>query len=168
MTAENKNTLSNKYKEYLSLQQKITERQQLWLNDLQPKLIKVLNELVESNKMNAKVEVEENATNMQPVYITLGTADSGIAKIEGEEIEVPFPKEKGALLFSPIYNGKISTMIKYPNIKGLMQAKAPKMLELMEPEEMNEEKIEDLLIKFFQEVMDWENQFNLNNNPIGF
>lgn len=161
--------VQKQYRAYQDEQLAIVERQKHWLDTLRPKLIETLEGMIKANNIDGKIDTEEDASNMKPVYLTLGTVKSGLEQIKGEanNFSLPYLKEKGGLLYSPIYNGKITAVVKLPVIKNLTKVQPPKVIDIVEPTKLTPQKIEDHLVEFFQALLEWEDQVS-PTNPIGF
>lgn len=167
MTDWTSSELKKEYTSYENSQELIKSRRTVWLSKTRKQLQKILEHLIEANGIRATISTDEQSSNMLPIYLTLGVADSGLSKIEGSDYLLPFPKELGGILYTPIYNGKVSVVIKFPVIKGLMQAKEPQAIDICEPEEISREKVEKHLIQFFKMLIEWEDQATAKSN-IGF
>ena len=160
--------LKEQIKAHQKTQRITTQRQQLWLQEKQAYTQATLEQLVTDYNISGKVASEKDTSNMKPVYLDLGQVESGIAKLEGENINVPYIKVLGCLFYTPVHNGMISVIVRLPYIKDLMQAHTPKLLETIAPKEITKDVIENNLIEFFKELQNWENQGVNTHNPIGF
>ena len=66
-------------------------------------------------------------------------------------------KDKGALMYSQLFNGKVQAWMTYPLIEGLMQPKPPMMIGIYAPGEFNEDLVLSNFDQFFKELIEWEN-----------
>lgn len=160
--------IENKLRDYRRANQRIEERRKRWKEDLKPLTKKVLEAIVTQTDMSeANVKVNEDTKNTEAVYLEMKERDSGIASIEGEDIEKPKVKKGGYLFFVQLYNGKISIMIVYPTIEGVTKVKEPKTVETLEPEDIDESVICRNVVNFLDEMAQWEDN-EPGHKTIGF
>ncbi len=129
-------------------------------------------DILKHTGVSAHIEVEERFENLESITISLGKSISGIAENIDDDTKRNIIKDKGSLIYTQLFNGKIQAWMTYPVIEGLMQPKEPKMLGIYTPPEINENLILDNFDQFFKELIEWENydddQPGHQSSKIGF
>jgi len=157
---------------YTNILDQVIDYRNSWGKSLK-KFIKSHSEkILKETGINAQIEVEERFENLESITISLGKSISGIAENVDGITKRTIIKDKGSLIFSQLFNGKVQTWMTYPLIEGLMQPKPPKMIGIYGPPEFNEDLILSNFDDFFKELIEWENydddQPGQQVNRIGF
>ena len=105
-------SLSQTYQSYLKSQEAVQTRFKTWIEKTQTQLLDLLKQKLQKHEIKATVKIEEQNSNAAPVYITLGEEASVLAKQATPELQVPYIKNKGALFYTPVYNGKLMVAIR--------------------------------------------------------
>ena len=142
---------------YSAMLKHVIDYRNAWYGSLKDEIIKTAEEILEHTGISASIDVEERFENLESITISLGKAVSGIAENVDDITKRNIIKDKGSLMYSQLFNGKVQAWITYPLIEGLMQPKPPKMLGIYRPEEFNEQLILGNFDEFFKELIDWEN-----------
>ena len=138
------------------LDQVITYRES-WGKEIKMFILEVAQKILEETGISAQIEVEERFENLESITISLGKSISGIAENVDELTKRTIIKDKGSLIYSQLFNGKVQSWMTYPIIEGLMQPKQPKMLGIYGPPEFDEDLILGDFDNFFKELIEWEN-----------
>ena len=145
-----------------------------WGDHLKPMIVNGLEQIVKSTGLNATVEIKDNINNLEVVVLNLGQDVSGIGeKLEGSESTRPMIKNKGALVYQQLFNGKLLILIMYPFIEGYGEPRPPRTLEILRPQEMKEPFLLRHVEEFMNEIIGWEDydddiDESAKVNPIGF
>lgn len=151
--------------EYGEVLRKVEERRRCWLEKSRPFLLQHLTMLAQQYALGWKVGHNEVLQNLEAVYLVFDHTPSGI--VEQSSFSVVQKMKIGAFLsFSQTRNGQIIVWMSFPFIDGMGEEK-PKneTLETIEPEEITGENINRYIIKFLDEVIQWENDAR---DEIGF
>ncbi|MEL6124527.1 MAG: hypothetical protein AAFR14_12490, partial [Bacteroidota bacterium] len=138
------------------LQQVMNYRDQ-WGVSLKEFIKNTAADILDHTDVSAQIEIEERFENLESITIALGKSISGIAENVDDLTKRNIIKDKGSLIYSQLFNGKVQAWMTYPLIEGLMQPKPPKMLGIYAPEEFTEELILSDFDSFFKELIEWEN-----------
>lgn len=142
---------------YTAILQQVLDYRDKWGEGLKTFILDTTHTILKETGINANVEVEERFENLESVSISLGKSISGIAeKVDGFTRRTII-KDRGALMYSQLFNGKVQAWMSYPIIEGLMQPKPPKLIGIYAPSEFNEDLILSNFDEFFKELIDWEN-----------
>ena len=145
-----------------------------WSDHLKPMIVNGLEQIVKATNLKAKVEVKDNINNLEVIVLNLGQDVSGIGeKLEGSESTRPMIKNKGALVYQQLFNGKLLILIMYPFIEGYGDPRPPRTLEILRPHEMKEPFLLRHVEEFMKEIISWEDYDDdmdetAKVNPIGF
>ena len=142
---------------YSAMLKHVIDYRNAWYNSLKDEIVKTAGEVLEHTGISASIDIEERFENLESITISLGKAVSGIAENVDDITKRNIIKDKGSLVYSQLFNGKVQVWITYPLIEGLMQPKPPKMLGIYRPDEFNEQLILGNFDEFFKELIDWEN-----------
>lgn len=154
------NNLIAKYKEELSA---LEARRNTWQKDIKPLILKVFTNFAKKSKLDLNVGVNTNLKNLEVVFIAFNNLNSGIANTQNQQI---FIKNGGALMYAQQANGKITSFLVMPFIENLKgTANNLKELDSCHLHEINEDVILGDLVRFMQEMLDWE---CFLREPIGF
>ncbi len=145
---------ANKYSQMLK---HVVEYRNSWYDELKESITKLAEDILEHTGVAANIEIEERFENLESITISLGKSVSGIAENVDDITKRNIIKDKGSLVYSQLFNGKIQAWMTYPLIEGLMQPKPPKMIGIYRPDEFNEGLILSNFDEFFKELIDWEN-----------
>ena len=145
-----------------------------WTDSLTPMIKNGLEQIVKSTGLKATVEVKDNVKNLEVIVLNLGQDVSGIGeKLEGSNSTRPMIKNKGALVYQQLFNGKLLILIMYPFIEGYGEPRPPRTLEILRPHEMKEPFLLRHVEEFMNEIIAWEDYDDdidetAKVNPIGF
>lgn len=145
-----------------------------WSDTLAPMITNGLKQIVKATGLNAVVEVKDNVKNLEVIVLNLGQDVSGIGeKLEGSNSTRPMIKNKGALVYQQLFNGKLLILIMYPFIEGYGEPRPPRTLEILRPHEMKEPFLLRHVEEFMNEIISWEDYDDdidetAKVNPIGF
>jgi len=149
--------IKERAKKYTSMLQQVLTYRATWEKSLKEFIHSNAETILEQTGISAQIEVEERFENLESITISLGKAVSGIAENVDDITKRTIIKDKGSLIYSQLFNGKVQAWMTYPVIEGLMQAKQPKMLGIYGPPEFNEDLILGNFDEFFKELIEWEN-----------
>lgn len=157
---------------YTKILDQVVQFRDAWGEHLKDFIISTSEKVLKQTGINARLEIEERFENLESITISLGKSISGIAENIDGSTKRNIIKDKGSLIYSQLFNGKIQTWMTYPLIEGLMQPKPPKMIGIYGPPEFNEDLILNNFDDFFKELIEWENydddQPGQGINRIGF
>lgn len=145
-----------------------------WSDHLKPTIVKGLEQIVKATGLKATIEIKDNVKNLEVIVLNLGQDVSGIGeKLEGSDSTRPMIKNKGALVFQQLFNGKLLILIMYPFIEGYGEPRPPRTLEILRPHEMKEPFLLRYVEEFMKEIISWEDYDDdmdetAKVNPIGF
>lgn len=164
--------LKERASKYTDILQQVVDFREEWGKNLKNFIKNKSESILKHTGINAQVEIEERFENLESITISLGKAISGIAENVDGLTKRTIIKDKGSLIYSQLFNGKVQAWMTYPIIEGLMQPKPPHMLGIYAPGEFNEQLIMDNFDQFFKELIEWENydddQPGQEMNRIGF
>jgi hypothetical protein len=144
-------------KKYTNILQQVLDFRDKWGEELKSFILDTTKNILEQTGINANVEVEERFENLESITISLGKSISGISEKVDGFTKRTIIKDRGALMYSQLFNGKVQAWMTYPIIEGLMQPKPPKMIGIYAPQEFNEDLILSNFDDFFKELIEWEN-----------
>ncbi len=142
---------------YTQILEQVVNYRDEWGGGLKEMIRKTSEEILSHTGVKAQIEVEEKFENLESITISLGKSISGIAENVDGVNKRTIIKDKGSLVFSQLFNGKVQSWMTYPLIEGLMQPKPPKMIGIYGPPEFNEDLILTNFDEFFKELIEWEN-----------
>lgn len=145
---------ADKYR--LQLQQ-VKDFRKIWKEQLKVFIQEKASEILEQTGISGKILVEERFENLESVSISLGKGISGISEQLGEDTKRNIIKERGSLIYSQLFNGKIQVWLTYPLLEGLMEMREPKMIGIYKPNKFDEEVMLSSFDAFFKELIQWEN-----------
>lgn len=149
--------IKERAKKYTEILQQVIEYRNSWEKSLKKFITETASNILKETSIQAVVEVEERFENLESITISLGKSLSGISENVDDSTQRNIIKDKGSLVYSQLYNGKIQAWMTYPLIEGLMQAKPPKMIGIYGPLEFNENLMLANFDEFFKELIEWEN-----------
>jgi len=157
---------------YQTILQQVMDYRDSWGSTLKEFIRSNSASILEHTGVGAQIEIEERFENLESITISLGKSISGIAENVDGLTKRTIIKDKGSLVYSQLFNGKVQAWMTYPIIEGLMQPKQPKMIGIYGPPEFNEDLILSNFDEFFKELIEWENydddQPGQEINRIGF
>ena len=164
--------IKQRAEKYQAILDQVLQFRKDWDNQLKDFITKNAKRILDHTEISAQINVEERFENLESITISLGKSISGIAENIDDDTKRNIIKDKGALIYSQLFNGKVQAWMTYPLIEGLMQPKPPKMLGIYGPPEFNDNLILSNFDDFFKELIDWENydddQPGPQMNRIGF
>lgn len=157
---------------YQAILDQVMKFREAWGKELKDFILNTSKKVLSETGISGQIEVEERFENLESITISLGKSISGIAEHVDELTKRTIIKDKGSLIYSQLFNGKVQAWMTYPIIEGLMQPKQPKLLGIYGPPEFNEDLILNNFDSFFKELIEWENydddQPGQAMNRIGF
>lgn len=141
------------YKNILANTEKFREE---WKSHLKDRIVKTLKEISKAVELDAFVEVQTPVVNLEAVVLTLGVEKSGLAQRIDSHLKRDFIKQRGALIYQQLFNGKIIVLIQYPAIENYGQPHEPKTLAIYRPEELQPEFFLRHLEELMSEITRWE------------
>lgn len=149
--------LKERAKKYTGILQQVVSFRQEWEDSLKQFLLDTIDTVLEQTEISGTVETEERFANLQSITVSLGKSVSAIAEKIDDNVNRPIIKDRGSMVYSQLFNGKVQCWMTYPLIEGLMQPKPPQMIGIYAPKEFNEELILSNFDQFFKELIEWEN-----------
>jgi len=145
---------ASKYRDIL---QQVVDFRNAWEENLKAFIKTTAEDILKHTAIDAQIQIEEKFEHLESITISLGKAISGISENIDKSTKRNIVKDKGSLIFSQLFNGKVQVWLTYPLIEGLMQPKEPKMIGIYAPPEFNEGLILSNFDDFFKELIEWEN-----------
>lgn len=139
-----------------------------WAEGTRAEIESFLNRVIEETKVSATIEIREGMANLEAIVFTLGVEPSGIYEKIGETFKKNLYKSNGMLIFQQLFNGKIGVLIAFPHIEGIAEPKSPKNIEIIRPDEVNEEFLYRYVDTFLSEMTQWEDYDDNLPQKIGF
>ncbi len=149
--------IKERARKYTAILQQVIDYRDSWEKGLKDFIMDTTKNILEHTGINASIEVEERFENLESITISLGKSISGIAENISGDTKRNIIKDKGSLMYSQLFNGKVQAWMAYPLIEGLMQPKPPKLLGIYGPPEFNEALMLTNFDEFFKELIEWEN-----------
>ncbi len=149
-------SLKEKARHYQEVLKNTLTYRKIWKESLAQEIEKFLKKAVDKAGIPGKVEKRGNMENLEAVLLSLGTVESGMYEVVGEEVQRHLIKQNGALIYQQMFNGKIMVMVHYPYIETLGQPSKPRMLGIYRPKELGEQSYLSHLEKFMQDIVQWE------------
>jgi len=149
--------IKDRASKYTEILDQVVNFRDAWGAGLKKQIQETTEEILEHTNVAAQLEIEERFENLESITVSLGKAISGIAENVDGVNKRTIIKDKGSLIFSQLFNGKVQAWMTYPLIEGLMQPKQPKMIGIYAPPEFNDQLILSIFDSFFKELIDWEN-----------
>lgn len=165
----NYNNLKKKASRYRQILDNTVNYRKAWKDGLKEMIEKQLKEIIQEAQLQATVELKEDLNNLSAIVLNLGTGFSGITEDTGQ-VERPFLKSNGMLIYQQLFNGKIMVSMTHPLIEGLGKPSAPKQIEILRPEELKPPFIVRHTEEFLKEIIEWEDYDDdmPQSQPIGF
>ena len=164
--------IKERARKYTEILEQVLRFRETWGDSLKKSIVDQAEEILQATGISASIEVEESFENLESITIALGKTISGISENLDVDTKRNIIKDRGSLIYSQLFNGKVQAWMTYPLIEGLMQPKPPKMIGIYAPPEFNENLILGNFDFFFKELIDWENydddQPSSQINKIGF
>ncbi|MFM2394200.1 MAG: hypothetical protein RLZZ546_2182 [Bacteroidota bacterium] len=164
---------ANVYK--VILENTITYRME-WNTTLKPLIKDTLKDILQHTLMKAEIKEQSKLENLEAVILDLGKTSSGISEnIDDSGVKRTMIKSNGSLIYQQLFNGKVMVMIMSPSIEGYGEPKAPRMLQILRPNELKPPLILQHFEAMLKEIIDWEDydddqpaKANIGFQPIGF
>lgn len=166
--------IQEKVKKYKQILKNTKQYRKAWNESMKPLIMDTLEKIIEHAKLDAEIQVQDTIENLELIVFNLGRTTSGISEKVDEDVLKPMIKFNGALIYQQLFNGKVLIMISLPFIEGNGEPRPPSTVEILRPNELNEEFIYRHVEKFFSDVTEWEDydddapQQKPAFNPIGF
>ncbi len=167
-------TLQSKVNRYEEIIGNTSNYRKDWNESLKSMITSGLEEIINETKLKATIEVKDEVENLEVIVLSLGQDISGIAeKLQNSVSKRHMIKNKGALIYQQLFNGKIMILIMFPFIEGYGEPKPPKTIEILRPEELKKAFLIRHVEEFMTEVINWEDYDDdldeqVKSNPIGF
>lgn len=142
---------------YAQILQQVLDFRADWEKKLKDYIVKTSTEVLKHADIDAKINIEEQYENLESIGISLGKHVSGISEVIDENTNRTIIKDRGSLMYSQLFNGKVQCWMTYPLIEGLMQPKQPMLIGIYAPSEFDEDLILSNFDTFFKELIEWEN-----------
>jgi hypothetical protein len=149
--------IKTRAQKYMAILNQVMEFRKAWGEVLKPFITETTEKILEQTNISGQIIVEERFENLESITISLGKYISGIAEYVDEETKRTIIKDRGSLIYSQLFNGKVQAWMTYPVIEGLMQPKPPKIIGIYAPPEFDEDLILSNFDEFFKELIEWEN-----------
>lgn len=151
-----------------------TYREQ-WRSATCEQIKKYFETVVEQTGLKAKVYVRGQIENLESIVLDLGRSSSGLSEnLEHTDLKHTMVKNNGSLIYQQLFNGKLMVMLSTPHIEGYGEAKPPRSLEIIRPDEVTEDLIQSHVERLLGEIIEWEDFDDDDRNkkvafqPIGF
>jgi predicted ATP-dependent Lon-type protease len=142
-----------------------------WHANIKPFIKEVLVKIMDQTKLKGEVKIQDKMENLESILLDLGRTSSGISEnLEDSGVKRTMIKTNGALIYQQLFNGKIMVMIISPMIEGYGEAKSPKTVEILRPEELTEALIINHVEMLLKDIIAWEDfdDDEPNRPPNGF
>lgn len=166
----NLNNLKRKVDNYkVVLENTINYRQQ-WQDTYKDLIKSKLEEIAREIGIDADIEEKTGLVNLEAIVLSLGDVKSGIFQRLKNDVERHMIKNKGALIYQQLFNGKIVVMLQFPSIQEYMQEHPPRTIGIYRPEELNDGAFVRHVDNLITEITKWEDYDDdePNGNKIGF
>ena len=149
--------LQEKVKAYKEVLQNTKNYRKQWQSKTKGFIIQQLLGVIEQTGLRAKVTEKANIENLESVVLDLGRSSSGIGEsFENTDFKNFMVKNNGALIYQQLFNGKIMVMLVSPHIEGYGEPKSPEGREILRPEEVTEESIQNNIESLLDVLIQWE------------
>lgn len=164
---------SNNYKRILENTLKYRED---WKATIKPMLKETLEYILKETELKAQIKEQNNIENLEAIVLDLGKSSSGISEsLEDTGIKRTMVKTNGGLVYQQLFNGKIMIMALSPHIEGYGEARPPRTLEILRPDELKQPFIVRHFESMLKDITDWEDfdddqpqKSNIGFTPIGY
>ncbi len=168
--------LHRKVQEYKTILANTDKFREEWKTSLRDRIAKTLKEIIKIVDIDAFVEVQTPVVNLEAVVLSLGVEKSGLAQRIDSHLRRDFIKQRGALVYQQLFNGKIIVLIQYPFIENYGQPHEPKTIAIYRPEELCLDFFIRHVEQFMTEIIQWEDfdddqpakQIGFQINPKGY
>lgn len=148
--------LHRKVQEYKTILANTDKFREEWKTSLRDRIAKTLKEIIKTVELDAFVEVQTPVVNLEAVVLSLGVEKSGLAQRIDSHLRRDFIKQRGALVYQQLFNGKIIVLIQYPFIENYGQPHEPKTIAIYRPEELRPDFFIRHVEQFMAEITQWE------------
>lgn len=164
--------LVNQYQQVLD--NTLAYREQ-WQTSTRDQIKKYFETVIEQTGMKARVFVRGQIENLESIVLDLGRSSSGLSEsLENSDLKNTMVKNNGSLIYQQLFNGKLMVMLATPYIEGYGEAKPPRSLEIIRPDEVTEDLIFGHIERLLNDIIEWEDFDDDDRNkkvafqPIGF
>jgi hypothetical protein len=162
--------LLNAIQDYEHTLKQIEIRRGQWNKNVRSKIIDFLFQVKDYFQSQWMVDLENTFSNYETVILKPNNINSGIVenkKTQSGEIigKKVLEKSEGFLAFAQSYNGKVQILIAYPSIELINDNKEVEFIQAIDPDDINDEFMLEILILFLEKMKNWE---NLEEKKIGF
>ncbi len=166
------NSLVEQYKQVLDNTH--IYRQQ-WQEQTRNYLQQVFQGVLEKTGLKAQIILRGQIENLEALVLDLGRSSSGLSEnLENTDLKHTMVKNNGALIYQQLFNGKLMVMLASPYIEGYGEAKPPRSLEIIRPDEVTEDLVHSHVERLLNDIIEWEDFDDDDRNkkvpfqPIGF
>ena len=150
-------SLVSKVKAYNTVLDNTVKYRTQWHDTTKPFVKGVLGKILEETKLKADIKVQDKMENLESILLDLGRTSSGISEnMDDSGVKRTMVKTNGALIYQQLFNGKIMVMVMNPMIEGYGEAKGPKTLAILRPDELNERLIINHVEVLLTDIIEWE------------
>ena len=146
-----------------------------WQSDTRELIKKYFDAIVAQTGLKAKVYIRGQIENLESIALDLGRSSSGLSEnFEFTDLKHTMVKNNGALIYQQLFNGKLMVMLSTPHIEGYGEAKPPRSVEIIRPDEVTEDLIQSHVELLLNAIVEWEDFDDDDRNkkvafqPIGF
>lgn len=146
-----------------------------WQTSTRDQIKKYFETVIEQTGMKARVFVRGQIENLESIVLDLGRSSSGLSEsLENSDLKNTMVKNNGSLIYQQLFNGKLMVMLATPYIEGYGEAKPPRSLEIIRPDEVTEDLIFGHIERLLNDIIEWEDFDDDDRNkkvafqPIGF
>lgn len=166
----NLNNLKRKVDNYKVVQENTVFYRQQWQETYKELIKTKLVQIAEEIGIDADVEEKTGLVNLEAIVMSLGDVRSGIFQKLKNDVERHMIKNKGALIYQQLFNGKIIVMLQMPYIQEYMEQQPPRTIGIYRPEELNDGAFTRHVDNLITEITKWEDYDDdePNGNKIGF
>lgn len=171
--------MNNQIKDKIAAYRKILDNtpvfRNAWTTSVKDQIHGYLSNFLSASGLSGKVVLNTDMENLESLTLDLGRSSSGIGHSrDSAEIRNVMIKNNGGLIFQQLFNGKIMVMVLQPHIEGYGERKEPQFVEIVTPEEINENRVYEHLEIMLDMLTQWEDfddegpQKKTVFQPIGF
>ncbi|MCS6821222.1 MAG: hypothetical protein NZ551_05055 [Microscillaceae bacterium] len=136
--------------------ERVKQRQEYWRNFTEDVLYRTLTQAKEWG-LEATVKKTYRFINLETIYLSVKNEPSTFIE-EYEEETHPITKHGAHLIYRQTPSGLVCVKMYYPYIQGVIQKSDEESItvELLEPQEITQEKILDHVLIFLNKLCEWE------------
>ncbi len=142
--------------QYKSALSKTEENRAYWANVSKALIFDVLTKVQSAADLDWQVKKAETVKNLEAVSISFNKRPSGIVEVT-PTAEKDTLKHGGALIFTQSYNGQVFIIHTYPYVEHWVGQTENKLIDKVDPVQIDEDYILRHVAQFLQEMSQWEN-----------